>query len=279
MNKLDYCFHSHTKRCGHAFGEDEEYVQAALKAGLKAMGFSDHAMFPFMSQPRMRGDYSLLPDYVALVNDLKRKYQDQMAIRLGFESEWIGKERSSYYETLYRDYGFDYFILGHHMWFDPDASGWFVRLPMKEALNRYVDDTVEAMKSGYFLYLAHPDLFMSWHGSDFGPLEEEASIRLIDAAVEYGVPLELNMGYSRWGDLDRVGDIMTFLYPYLPFWDIVKAKGAKVVIGVDAHDPSDYQDSDFAYFENIVNDKKLLFLEKEEVLARIAVLKERWGRR
>ena len=60
---------------------------------------------------------------------------------------------------------------------------------------------------------------------------------------------------------------------------MVKERGAMVVIGVDAHDPSDYQDSDFAYFENIVNDKKLCFLEKDEVLARIAALKERWGHR
>ena len=279
MNKLEYCFHSHTKRCGHAFGEDEEYVKAAMKAGLKAMGFSDHAMFPFMSQPRMRGDYSLLPGYVASVRDLERKYKDEIAIRLGFESEWIGKDRSSYYEALYRDCGFDYFILGHHMWFDADANGWFARLPMKEALKRYVDDIIEAMQSGYFLYLAHPDVFMSWHGSDFGPMEEEASERLIDAAVKYDIPLELNMGYSRWGDLYKVGDILTYLYPYLPFWDMVKERGAKVVIGVDAHDPSDYQDSDFAYFENIVNDKKLCFLEKDEVLTRIAALKERWGHR
>ena len=41
MIKANY--HTHTARCGHAIGTDEEYVQAAIQAGLKTLGFSDHA--------------------------------------------------------------------------------------------------------------------------------------------------------------------------------------------------------------------------------------------
>ena len=33
MIKANY--HTHTARCGHAIGTDEEYVQAAIQAGLK----------------------------------------------------------------------------------------------------------------------------------------------------------------------------------------------------------------------------------------------------
>ena len=36
-------YHSHTSRCGHAVGTDEEYVKAAIAAGYQKMGFSDHA--------------------------------------------------------------------------------------------------------------------------------------------------------------------------------------------------------------------------------------------
>ena len=39
MQKFNY--HSHTKRCGHAIGEDEEYVLAAIANGYTKMGFSD----------------------------------------------------------------------------------------------------------------------------------------------------------------------------------------------------------------------------------------------
>ena len=38
-------YHTHTKRCNHALGEDREYVEAAIKAGLKVLGFSDHCPF------------------------------------------------------------------------------------------------------------------------------------------------------------------------------------------------------------------------------------------
>lgn len=35
-------YHTHTFRCKHADGEDKEYVEAAIKAGIKTLGFSDH---------------------------------------------------------------------------------------------------------------------------------------------------------------------------------------------------------------------------------------------
>ena len=37
MNKNNY--HTHTARCYHASGKDEEYVKAAIKAGIKELGF------------------------------------------------------------------------------------------------------------------------------------------------------------------------------------------------------------------------------------------------
>lgn len=39
-------YHTHTKRCGHAEGEDEDYVLEALGSGITDLGFSDHIMLP-----------------------------------------------------------------------------------------------------------------------------------------------------------------------------------------------------------------------------------------
>ena len=36
---MRYNLHTHTKRCNHAQGEDREYVEAAIKAGIKTLGF------------------------------------------------------------------------------------------------------------------------------------------------------------------------------------------------------------------------------------------------
>ena len=73
MLKANY--HTHTKRCGHAFGEDEEYVLEALGQGMVELGFSDHIMLPGFSQPSIRGEYSLwAQDYFKSINYLKEKY-------------------------------------------------------------------------------------------------------------------------------------------------------------------------------------------------------------
>ena len=46
-------YHTHTYRCGHA-GDypDEAYVQAAVQAGYKVLGMSDHTPWPF-KRPRV----------------------------------------------------------------------------------------------------------------------------------------------------------------------------------------------------------------------------------
>ena len=38
-------YHTHTARCGHARGEDRDYAEAALRAGIGTLGFSDHTPY------------------------------------------------------------------------------------------------------------------------------------------------------------------------------------------------------------------------------------------
>ena len=47
MNKNNY--HTHTTRCFHAIGKDEEYVKAAIQANIKELGFSDHTPWHYDS--------------------------------------------------------------------------------------------------------------------------------------------------------------------------------------------------------------------------------------
>ena len=44
---MDYNYHTHTFRCGHAAGTEREYIETALKNGILRMGFSDHIAFVF----------------------------------------------------------------------------------------------------------------------------------------------------------------------------------------------------------------------------------------
>jgi len=56
---LDY--HIHTKLCGHASGEMDEYVQAARRQPLREMGFADHLPMLKWAQPDYAMVFETLP--------------------------------------------------------------------------------------------------------------------------------------------------------------------------------------------------------------------------
>lgn len=68
-------YHTHTWRCGHAEGSEQDYIQQAIKAGLKTLGFSDHTPYDFFdSEPRnrpMRMKPEELPEYAASIRKLE----------------------------------------------------------------------------------------------------------------------------------------------------------------------------------------------------------------
>lgn len=244
-------YHSHTFRCGHAVGTDEEYVQCAIQAGLKVLGFTDHVILPHHSQPGMRGDFSLLKGYIQSVNDLKKKYAGKIDIYLGFECEWYYGIYEPYYRDLLLNEGFDYLILGQHCCL-PDGENFVFYSHFAnrlEGLKAYTKDVLAAMDSGLFAYVAHPDHFMLWYGA-WDEEAEKASRLICKKAKEKNIPLEINMGPSRWAKKTSVKDPSILCYPYPKFFEIAKQTGNSVVIGVDAHAPSEYQTSDYAWALN-----------------------------
>ena len=83
-------YHTHTWRCGHASGTEEEYVLNAIGRGLKILGFSDHTPYCFpdgyYSNFRMKPEQ--LEDYTRTVLDLRSRYADRIDIHLGVEAEY-----------------------------------------------------------------------------------------------------------------------------------------------------------------------------------------------
>ena len=59
-------YHTHTTRCLHATGSDEEFVLSAIKGGYQELGFSDHTPWKYhtdyVSDIRMTPEQ--LPGYV-----------------------------------------------------------------------------------------------------------------------------------------------------------------------------------------------------------------------
>ena len=268
MNKIFlHNYHSHTSRCGHAYGEDEEYVRAAIEAGFKTLGFSDHVMLPGIIQERMRGDYSLLDDYIESVQRLKKKYEGIIDIKLGFECEHYGEPFSSFYKELLEKRGFQYLILGQHCYFDHSEQRmhWYTDKGSRlDAVEHYAKDLIAGMESGLYTYVAHPDLFMIFYRR-WDENCERIAHAICSKAAECRIPLELNMGRSRGEYHPLLWDLDAFSYPYPKFWEIARTYPIDVIVGVDAHRPEDYQTSDYETFAEILRNLGMNWIQKLDI--------------
>lgn len=222
--------HTHTARCGHASGTDEEYVLAAIDAGYTKLGFSDHTPFPYengyVNTTKMAPD--LLEDYIESVLSLKEKYADQIEILLGLECEAV--PRFFPYLTALRS-RMDYLLLGNHgdwsigeVYYGKSTKRW--------QLHKYFGATVEAMETGLFLYLAHPDLMFGSY-PQFDETAEYLSRQLCREANRLRMPLEYNIyGVIKGSKPGKLG------YPCEEFWKIAAEENVQTVIGIDAHEPA-----------------------------------------
>lgn len=230
-------YHTHTKRCGHATGLDEEYVLEALGHGYKYLGFSDHAMLPNFSEPFKRGDYSLFKDYCDSINHLKEKYKGQIEIYLGFEAESFPCYYS-FYKELLDNKVLDYMILGNHCAMDDNHNIYtrFSNITNPADLYLYKDLAIKAISSGMFQIFVHPDYFMMGI-ENFDSDCKKVSKAIIECCIAHDVPLEVNLAGIRNG-LMQIGKKKRYCYPTDEFFTLVSKYKAKCVFGSDAHAPN-----------------------------------------
>lgn len=236
MKKINYCYHSHTYRCGHAVGHEEDYIKMAIKAKLKNFGVSDHVILPNYVQPGMRGAGTELPGYLSSLKALKIKYKDKINLYAGFECEYM-PEFLDYYKELLDTHQVDYLILGQHMYLKNGRVMWYGSMSREDALKTYTEHLIAGMKSGLFKYVAHPDLFMCFTDR-WDDLEKECAQAIIDAAIKYHLPLEINLCHAReYGRQEVSGYYSYYEYPFTPFWQMVAKTNIHVVVGFDSHLP------------------------------------------
>ncbi len=224
-------YHTHTARCRHATGTDEEYVLQAIDGGLKVLGFSDHTpfLFPDGYYTHMRMFPDQLEDYVTSVLTLREKYADKIDIRLGLEVEYYPTRMDDLFKLI-APYDIEYFVLGQH-WCGNEQGEPYNGRPTEDnaLLEKYCTQVIEAMGTGCFSYLAHPDLL---HFVGDPVFYQEQARRLCQAAKKYDIPLEINL----------LGLRTQRQYPREDFWKIAGETGCKVVLGSDAHTPKDVTD-------------------------------------
>ncbi len=221
-----YNYHTHTTRCRHAKDSERQYIETAIKAGTKVLGFSDHvpvAGFPDGYYSGFRMTPEELPDYVETLEALKKEYADEITILIGFEMEYY----PAYFEKtleLLAPYDYDYLILGQHQlhreWDDSEPVS--AMQPTKERLTQYVEQVVEGMKTGAFSYLAHPDMLCFDEGDEEGRRLME---KICVTANEMDMPLEYNL----------LGVRARRRYPTERFFRLAAEHNCSIILGCDAH--------------------------------------------
>lgn len=241
MNKYfyDYNYHTHTFRCGHAQGTDEEYVLEAIKGGIKRLGFSDHVILPGIIDPHIRGEYYFLENYITSIRNLKEKYVSQIDIKVGFEAEY-SKSFVSYYKDLLKKKKIDYLIIGQHCFFKKGETIFYLReADNKKMIKKYVKDLCKGMSTKLFSYAAHPDLFVTAI-SKYDGFARKMTKRILKTAKKFDVPLEINLGGIRYPrGVQNVWPESRCTYPYIEFWKSAKENGNRIIMGIDAHNPND----------------------------------------
>lgn len=226
-------FHTHTARCMHAVGTEEQYVQAALANGYEVLGFSDHSPWRYASGyvSPVRMTPAQLPGYLDALRGLQRQYAGRLRLLCGLECEYFPRYFDWLRDTV-RDCGLDYIILGNHFYGSDEDGPYFGRAATTgKMLRLYAENAVAGLETGLYSYLAHPDLFMRCYPS-FDADARAASREICRAAKRLGLPLEYNLLGARCNEQNH-----TQGYPYEAFWRLAAAEGCTAILGVDAHAP------------------------------------------
>ncbi|MGB9622986.1 MAG: histidinol-phosphatase HisJ family protein, partial [Candidatus Bathyarchaeia archaeon] len=215
-----------------------DYCRVAEEKGFDEICFTTHLIIA--GKDSNNGLHpSRIPEYIEEIESAQAS--TSVKLRIGLEVDYFPKEET-YLASILDDYPLD-FVLGslHYIrGFDiGDKAGsiaFFGGRKIQKSLEVYYDGWREAIESGLFDVMAHPDYFRKYLNlsrleplsfSDYGSKVYEA----IDALKAYDVGFEVNSSGYRHG----IGDC----YPMLGFMKALKDEGADIItIGSDCHSPT-----------------------------------------
>jgi len=227
-------YHTHTPLCKHATGAPEEYVEAAIAAGLREYGISDHA--PCRPEPfdDWRMAESELPEYFDWIARAKQAAEGRIEIRAGLECDWI-KGCESFIEELAGKADWDYLIgsvhyLGDWDFDNPKWLGKWAETDVEAVWTEYWKTYVEMVESGLFDILGHADLVKKFSYAPSGDLDRFYD-PVIEAIAANGSVIELNTAGLHKPCAEA--------YPAPRFLELAASAGVGLVISSDAHAPAD----------------------------------------
>lgn len=227
-------FHTHTYLCNHAKGSPIDYVEEAKKFNCTALGFSDHCPYPDESWAYCRMTRDEVDLYKSLVD--AAKIVAPFPVYFGFECEWLPRFKSWYKDYLRDELKSDFLVLGSH-WYDLNGCLEYVpEIIDKKEIFKYIDFTIDGLRTGIYNFLAHPDLFLS-RVENFDADYRSCAESLIEATIDLDIPIEINGYGTIKPNIIRNGKI-EHQYPVTDFWIMAHDMGARIICNSDAHYPN-----------------------------------------
>lgn len=220
---MPFSHHSHSGQfCpGHAQDALEDVIKAAISKGFQVFALTEH--MPRHDQDRYPEEVeagstlqSLIQnegDYVKTALELREKYQDCIALPLGFESDWCGHHSLELIERSIRTYPFDFFMGSiHHVagvpidfdQADYDRARDLAGGTDEKLFEQYFDEQLEMLQAIRPPVVGHFDLIRLKSGN-FNirwrsvPNVWTKILRNLDFVASYGGILEINTAALRKG--------------------------------------------------------------------------------
>ncbi|MFA5571006.1 MAG: histidinol-phosphatase [Sphaerochaetaceae bacterium] len=241
--------HTHSWYCGHGVGHISEYVDQAKALGFTALGISEHCP---TSDGRWeaRMPYSLLNRYMDECRSIQQA-EKEIEILCGFECDHHIDFASWYQESFLDNHWADYLCGAIHYIGKDERRLYYVgSLPRdKKLLSLYTDRYIEAIESGLYSFMVHPDLF----ASSFPNWDEDTkacSLAIIQSAKEHKMPLEINANGMR-KPMMKTSQGRRWPYPMYQFWELAAQEGIDIVVNSDAHNPKHLDISHLGIYEMV----------------------------
>lgn len=221
-------YHSHSRWCKHGKGELEEYVLEAIKNHFELMALCEHTpddRHPFGT----RIAWNEYKDYIKEVERLEKIYGNQIKLVRSFEAEYFPEVMDKYKQMKEEDH-IDIWILGQHESSDHTVN-YFRCKDIEKDLLHYTSDVLEALETGFFDVLAHPDLLMMYY-EEPSPLFLECMDKIFKVCEQKDIIVEINANGIR----GHKG------YPNKAVFELSKKYNLRYIVSTDAHDPKAFYD-------------------------------------
>jgi histidinol-phosphatase (PHP family) len=250
--------HTHTLYSDGS-SQPEEYIIAAIEKGFNLLGFTEHSPLPFETPFSFRKENKA--EYIALMQNLKQKYNSQIAVFSGMEMDYIPGMSEAFSKTKHK-YNLDYLIGSVHL-VRPENSDelWFTDGPdyrtydqglndlfggdIKKAVTTYYKQLNEMIETQHFDIIGHFDKIKMHNNGRFFTEDEIWYRDLVNETLQLIQDRDIIVEVNTRGIYKQRSDTT---YPGLEILKQIKTMRIPVMVNSDAHKPHEL---DLAYDQGI----------------------------